>query len=164
LKSFSGENELHWTAACYVLGELSAEEMTRFEARLLEDHAAREAVAESVILLQAAVRPKPTVVSVRRKRITTFLAAVVAICVLVGVGVFLVPNSTESADAGRAQKNVVRAAANDEWILDLPELLEVQAGVEDADAADSLVPVVVEETDADIPSWLILATSKEGTS
>lgn len=43
---------LDWLAQQYVLRELSAEEQARFEERLLDDQAAREAVAEAVLLTQ----------------------------------------------------------------------------------------------------------------
>ncbi len=51
--SHSPPNDLDWLAFQYVNDELSAEEAEQFEARLSEDQAAREAVAEAVLLCQA---------------------------------------------------------------------------------------------------------------
>jgi hypothetical protein len=50
---FEPGSDLPWKAYCYVCRELSAEEEAAFEARLAEDQAAREAVAEAVELAGA---------------------------------------------------------------------------------------------------------------
>jgi predicted component of type VI protein secretion system len=162
LKPVGGDQELQWTAACYVLGELSAEERTRFEARLLEDQSAREAVADAVVLLQAASRPQPSTITFHRKYLVSAISSIVAICLLVGVAVYFTPPVTPTADATLVQAKT--AALDDDWILELPELLEAQVVVDfdDEETADSLIPAAAEETDGDIPGWLILATSKEG--
>jgi hypothetical protein len=93
------------------------------------------------------------------------LSVAVALCALVGVALFFVPPGTQVANA----RNVQMSGADDAWILDLPGLLEEQAAVvETAEATpaqegEMLIPAAAEETDADLPGWLILATSKEGT-
>ncbi|HVW39385.1 MAG TPA: hypothetical protein VHB99_18840, partial [Pirellulales bacterium] len=52
------DSELFWLAYCYVAGELSAAQVTEFEARLEVDQPAREAVAQAVELT-AAVQGAP---------------------------------------------------------------------------------------------------------
>jgi hypothetical protein len=50
-------------------------------------------------------------------------------------------------------------------LLELPELLDEQAAVLPAEAEEELEPIVaVEESDSDVPAWLILATAKRGAS
>ena len=56
-------DELAWQAFQYVAGELQSDELAAFEARLADDQAAREAVAEAVELGEAAslaLQPQPT--------------------------------------------------------------------------------------------------------
>jgi hypothetical protein len=161
LKPVGDDNELQWTAACYVLGELSPEESERFESRLVEDQSAREALAGAVTLLQAASQPTPASVPVRRPNIVFALSSIVALSLLVGVAVYFTPPATPTADATQVQAKAV--ASDADWILDLPELLEGQVVVDDdEEPADSLIPAAADETDGEIPGWLILATSKEG--
>src|SRR5262245_21336999 len=47
------QNELDWTAFCYVAGELSPAEVERFEVRLADEQPAREALARAVEMTQA---------------------------------------------------------------------------------------------------------------
>jgi hypothetical protein len=162
LKPVGGDDELQWTAACYVLGELSSDETARFEARLLEDQSAREALADAVELMQAASQPKPSAVTTKRSYTIPAISSIIAICLLVGVAAYFTPPATPTA-AVLVQANP--PAGLDDWILELPELLEAQVVVDfdDEETADSLIPAAADETDGDIPGWLILATSKEGT-
>ena len=46
------EYDLDWQAFCYAAGELDAASAERFEARLADDHCAREALARAVELTQ----------------------------------------------------------------------------------------------------------------
>jgi ferric-dicitrate binding protein FerR (iron transport regulator) len=46
-------NDLDWLAFLYVSGEMPAEQLASFEARLADDQAARQAVASAVELVQA---------------------------------------------------------------------------------------------------------------
>src|SRR5687767_2601083 len=49
----NNDQELLWLAFRYVSDELSAEEVEQFEERLAVDQAAREAVAEAVLMCEA---------------------------------------------------------------------------------------------------------------
>jgi len=154
-------DDLRWAASCYVLGELSFDATARFEALLVEDQSARDALGDAVAMLQAVSVSRPMERSRTGSRMVLPFAVVLALCLLVGVGVYFTP-TTRVADARRT-------APDDAWILELPELLQEQAAVaefsEPADEdADAVIPAVAEETDAEVPGWLILATSKEGAS
>ena len=47
------QNQIEWTAFCYVAGELSDDEVVQFEEQLAHDQTAREALARAVGLTQA---------------------------------------------------------------------------------------------------------------
>ena len=154
-------DDLRWTASCYVLGELSFDETARFEALLVEDQSARDALADAVAMLQAVSVSRPMDRSRTQSRMVLPFAVVLALCLLVGVGVYFAP-TTRVADARRA-------APDDAWILELPELLQEQAAAAEFsepvdEEAEAVLRSVAEEADAEVPGWLILATSKEGAS
>ena len=161
MKSNGAADDWQWTATCYVLGELSADATVRFEALLLENQDAREAVAEAVAILGAAVsRPVGIPQPAPRSRSIAW-AWVTALALLVGIAVYLTPKSTNVADARSGQMKEVAA---DAWLLELPEWLGEQSAVvevTDAEEAESLAPA--DDAEGDVPAWLILATSKRGT-
>jgi hypothetical protein len=165
LSRSEASDDLRWTAARYVLGELPPDEAQQFEDRLQDDQPACDAVAEAVLLLHAGASLKPVVRRAPSKRIMAWASTAAAVCLLVGVAALFMPRATPLADATAVQAG----EPDDAWILALPELLEAQTAViETADVpvdddADSLIHAVADETDADLPGWLILATSKEGS-
>lgn len=63
------ENQIEWTAFCYVAGELSDEDAARFEEQLAADQSAREALARAVELTQAiaAAESLPAVVELPQR-------------------------------------------------------------------------------------------------
>jgi hypothetical protein len=157
------DGDLRWTAERYVLGDLSDADAERFESLLADSQAAREAVAEAVSLCEmtaAAVRTPA-----RRPIPAAWLGASAA-CLLVVAAVVFAPRNTELADA--TPKKAIETSVNDEWILALPELLEIQTAMHQADGEEEAgllesVVGVVDESD-DLPEWLITVTgSKEGS-
>lgn len=156
-------DDLRWTAERYVWGELPDAEVERFESLLAESQAAREAVAEAVSLCEmtAAAVKAP----VRRPIPAAWLGAA-AVCLLVVAAVVFAPRNTELADA--TPKKAIETSVDDEWILALPELLEIQTAMHQADGDEEAgllesVVDVVDESD-DLPEWLIAVTgSKEGS-
>lgn len=156
------DDQLDWTAAQYVMGELGPEEAAQFESLLAEDQKARDAVANAVFLLQASAVGRPVALPKKSTSRVIALAVAIAACFFVGVAIYLTPNSTQSVDAGHAQPKLVASTTSDDWILDLSELLEVQVAADDAETVDALDPASFEETESEVPGWLILATSKDG--
>ena len=84
-------DDLRWLAFQYVAGELAGAELERFEASLLEDQAAREAVGEAVELTQAthlACR-RPAVVASRTAETSTSARWVPAAWMTIGAALSL---------------------------------------------------------------------------
>ena len=105
-------SELFWLAFRYVSGELTPAEADAFERRLDHDQQAREAVAEAVGLASCVASlpaETPQVLSLHRGRSfrsLVVLAAAVAACVLVAVGLHLrSPGPDEAPGARRSSSS-----------------------------------------------------------
>lgn len=63
------QNQIDWTAFCYVAGDLSDDDVVRFEEQLATDQTAREALARAVELTQAvaAAESLPVVVELPQR-------------------------------------------------------------------------------------------------
>jgi hypothetical protein len=146
------ETDLHWTAFLYISGDLLAAEASSFEARLLDDQEAREAVAEAVELAGALAivgaesRSRPRLIGRR-----TFLAAsalAAAACVLLTSYFWTRPARQDRPDASE----VALAWSSLRGGVEVSQVVEIDTEPE--------TDVEVEpSTDRALPSWLLSAAS-----
>ena len=141
------DDSLEWLAQRYVLGELGADEVAAFEARLADDEQAAAAVADAARLMmsvQAAVesQAQPTNLAARRHHPARSLAARIAIGIAglaaaVAV-VWLLPRGGDEAAELAAR-----------W-AEIPDVVPADDAAED------------EEADGDeVPDWLLAAVTLE---
>jgi hypothetical protein len=163
--------ELAWQAFRFVAGELDAREHEHFAALLVEDQAAREAVAEAYELAQAsamamAVQPfalaRPT--SPIRSARWWWFAAGTAACVAIALGIthFSQPATMVAAattDALAAQWSEVRQQQGDVSAWTVEEDLAGEApspdewSLYDAAEVEDAAPLVA-------PEWMLAAVSE----
>lgn len=153
------QNDLAWLATCYVLGELSAEQASEFEAQLASDVAACAAVAQ-VAKCQLAVAaamdrgersailvPVHQEVSVATSRWAGLGMTALAASAVTAAGVALMVGTPGPNTIGLARPNgverIVAAWARGE-------------AVRNALAEDSEVPEVSDD-DLDPPDWMLAA-------
>lgn len=175
-------DSLDWTAFRYVADEMDADERCRFEASLVVDQAAREAVARAVEISQAVVSvmdaAKERRIGVNRlsgawRRVAMWGGAVSAVAVLWGATIF-VPrwfSSQESISAPRvstafdrdvtdlAVKWVQTAQAESGHVADAGES-GLEGEFSDAESVDATPPREAREgavAVAAVPSWMLLA-------
>ena len=162
------QDKLAWTAELYVLGELPDAEAEQFERRLLEDQAAREAVAAAVGLIQSLSTMRPTLAPRPRRFPMAWVGAAAAICVVFAIAILSTPQNNELANATHS----TAIADADDWILAWPQVLQDQAALNEFDDQpsvpsedSSVLTSTTADGDDELPAWLILATSgKEGSS
>ena len=155
------ETDLHWTAFLYTSGDLPADEESAFETRLLDDQAARDAVADAVELAGALAVVGP---DFRRRRPIgrrAFVAASVlaaAACLAVAIVPRLLPSRQDRPDASDVAIawSSLRGGAEVGW-MDLPTGSPTAgpAQVAEIDAEAEVEP----STDRALPSWLLTAAS-----
>jgi anti-sigma factor RsiW len=139
-----------WLAVQYVLGELSADERTRFESRLADDANLCQHVADAAVLLTTAQATSPSVTQVaprivpRRSLVAVTAVAAAALCLVLAV----LPRDERPAQTGGAAK--------------LVKLWRGQADTLSSDGDDFDAIDDHSEWAADqVPSWMIAAVSLE---
>ncbi len=149
-------NELAWLANCYVLGELSADEATRFEARLADDVAACDAVAQAMRLnlavavaiedreIDTVVRPV-TSDSQSAPRSTGIAIKALAVSVIVAASLALM--------FGRG---VDRKDGADKLVADWTSGEAARNAADDDDGLDS-----DNDADLDPPDWMLAALTDD---
>jgi hypothetical protein len=176
-------NDVEWLAFCYVANEMPVDQRDRFEERLANDQAAREAVATAVDLtqtiagiesvehsIQVATPPSRGAQVWQR---ATWIATAVAACLAIVLGYQLVSHvlsngngqpggvAEEDLDSGSDSSELAQA-----WVEasdDSSELLLVEAStdnsngeaLEDSAFSDSIVEPETVET----PDWMMAAVS-----
>lgn len=181
----SDQNNLDWLAFQYVAGEMSPPEADAFEARLLDDQHAREAVAAAVELCQAVEATcsmasdavPATVLSASRSATwmvpAAWLTLGAAACLLVVASIHWLDSSTPPASKWVASS----ASEHDlELALAWSDVRELQSQGFEADPAidnddDSLESSFSDEIESessdplDAPSWIVNALAeREGES
>lgn len=150
----------------YVLGEMDAAESERFEGRLSEDQAAREAVADAVLIAQAAGRvPVEAGRPARRVRILRVAAAAGLLLAAVAAWRMGAGGSSSGAapedeqlialwlelDEGEAADSLTGSGNGSEGAGSLGEALDPDAAEDDGEEA-------WDDFDEDpIPDWLLMA-------
>lgn len=172
MNRLSEHDELLLTAFQYVSGELSATDAARFEARLAEDEAAQQAVADAVILsdsLLLQVRVMPVRCSSAAKdggRHRTFVATALAAVAVVLIALAwpgagdperaLIDNARHADDVTPSEQSAGSLLAV--WS-------EMSAGAaeepESLDSADDPAAAGSPASDADeLPEWLLHAVAE----
>jgi hypothetical protein len=148
------EPDLHWTAFLYISGDLPPDEASTFEDRLLDDQAARDAVADAVELAGALAIVGPEFRQ-RRRRIgrRVLIGAVslaAAACVALAIVPRLMPSRSDRPDASASDLAIawssLRADAEPGPVAEFVENEDEENGVEPS-------------TDRALPSWLLTAAS-----
>ena len=154
------DQDLEWQAYCYISGELSAEGLEAFEARLVDDQQAREAVARAVELVHAIAlavprtveQPLPARLSRRStwpRRLAWMAAGATAALVLVAIALNwqAIPNPFGPVPIDRRQLAEVWSQTRDEVRqivhsepIELPPLMDTDHSAEDT-----------------LPSWMTAA-------
>lgn len=114
--------QLHWDAFRYISGEMNGGELASFEALLAEDQRARQAVAQSVELTQAAraaLAPDPVVVSSRRSAAVRWwygiaIGAAACLAVMFVVSRFQQADNTTAATGPQGREHAEREASERE--------------------------------------------------
>lgn len=181
----ASNDELHWLAFRYVAGELTADEESRFEERLADDQAAREAV-EEVAELSDAIRMTvddfPTLPQRRSLiRRVSWVAATLAGLLLVALVYWWSPLSsdskTEDTTAEVPSEPGVPAANDDEETSMAMAWSQLRAENADGLMASEVGKWVQSETAAseadfvpggpatsEVPGWLLTAIESENES
>ncbi len=143
--------DLNLLALRYALGELPAAEAADFEGRLANDQLAREALADSVLLMAAvretAVRPSADQVlqplTTRRSRLPALLSCAAA--ALAVVVLFDSPDGQTTAQRRESREATALVGMWSELGLDHPGLLDPESDLSDDDASP------------DVPDWMVAA-------
>lgn len=163
------DDDLPWLAFRYVTGEMTADEEARFEQRLADDQAAREAV-EQAVELHEAVRMVSSEPVPRRSvgvRHLAWLGAAAAAAILVSVGLNgwrtsaplsvpgTVPAPTPAADSATvaAWAELQRTQVSDHVVFGTAHV--------DALAPMDAAMEVFDNRDESLPSWLLAAVAAE---
>lgn len=168
--------DLQWLAFCYAAGELSASQVEEFEERLAHDQQAREAVAQVVVLWDAAqvvrvVAPapmpapvaEPGVSGVARRRRWEVAAGWAAVALAVACAVLAVQwrDDTEMqlADAGR----LVDLWAHEEFASEMlpASLAHLPTEAVLGDTFDAVERPHDDEAVFAVPDWMLAAVSVE---
>jgi hypothetical protein len=154
------ESDLHWTAFLYSSGDLPLDEAERFEARLADDQAARDALADAVELAGALAivapefRPRRRLIG--RRILFAASAFAAAACLVLAFSSWLLrPSLQDRPDASEVALawSSLRGGADVDW-------LALPTGSPMAEAAQIDPEVEVEpSTDRALPSWLLSAAS-----
>ena len=171
-KQDQNSQDLNWLAFCYVVDELSPADALSFEERLASDQAAREALAEAVLLTQA-LAAVPSDIEVSRKHDRTrhyamqkplgWIAIGAAAClalVVLADGWLAKPKGVRTA-ANKSNESLALAWANSTLAMEPEANAETDmllAGLDDGDTAIDLDNPVV------IPNWMLEAVSAPGTA
>jgi len=165
------ENQLEWTAFCYVSGELGPAEAEQFELRLADDQEAREALARAVELTQIVAAAESTcgdsVAPTDRKTAswTTRLSwmAIGGLAALVLAMVWSGGLSQFTTDPETARNSGENGALASAWSAFRKELRETS----DVGPLHPLTAAVFEDEDdqpttdelvvADAPAWMTIA-------
>ncbi|HVJ84158.1 MAG TPA: hypothetical protein VM452_00865 [Caulifigura sp.] len=139
--------DVNTLALQYALGELNATEVEAFETRLETDQAAREALADAVLVMgavrrqpQAATRPAESPVSIsRRSRLVAF-----ASCTAAGLAVVALLKTPEGP--------VLRSNG------EVPAIVGTwsELGAEETPLTD-VDSEFADDADSDIPDWMVAA-------
>ncbi len=122
----SSENSIEWQAFLYITDELSGDEAEKFEERLADDQAAREAVArvveiEQAVVQAAGVKMPPVLPAEPRQRRIGWQSAVVGV-VLAGLFLAMIPLMIQ-LPSNRQQQPGGPAVAEAESMVDQAALL-----------------------------------------
>ncbi len=149
-------DELSWLAFRYAAGEMSPLEADAFEARMLEDLDACEAVARMALLCEAAnetfKRPSAPLHAIPVKRRTprwAIAATLASVAWMIGIGVWFASHSREERRANAEIVGIWSSASADE---------SATVAVEEVDAphADA-----VAHGDVVVPDWMLAAVRLE---
>ena len=151
-KTMSSEfNIIAWQ---YALGELSQDDAAAFEARLETDQAAREALADAVVLMSA-LRQTPAVAMALREQVPVAVGRsrllAVACCVAVAVLVALVLRLP-----GRNATTVAVSASDESSIVGTWSEL----APDDALSVELSSEAILDDA-SDIPDWMVAAVLDE---
>lgn len=176
------EAALAWQAFCYVMGEMAASEEQAFERRLLEDQAAREAVAHSVEIAEAVrvVVPEQTIPTAPAPAKFDWRRALVGLGLGVAAGLGMVLLARPDAVPALAMKSnseshapnlhVETDNADRELVLAWSEVRGIVAApwqdepIENVGVVEEIASPLEDSPNADevLPTWL-LAASTVGT-
>lgn len=126
---FDNPNDVRWLAYQYVTGELSVDDSEMFEVRLLDDQAAREAVADAVQLhdgMLAAGVESMVVVTASSAGIWKRVASVVAMIAAVAVCIVLAQPETVAPSSDNPGVPAVAVAPDEPADQKLAELWATQ--------------------------------------
>jgi hypothetical protein len=161
------ESDLHWTAFLYVAGELSLDEASSFELRLLDDQEARDAVAEAVELAGALAivgplfRPKRRSIGRRTLALVGASSLAAAACLVLALVPQLrsIPSAPADASETALAWSSLRGGADADWLAfadGSPTTGPAESGpVAEVESESESEP----STDRALPSWLLSAAS-----